>query len=613
MKTVAIYDEKEEKIVSSNFIEIDLIDLSSYEQHFHIKECMKIPCSVVRNKTILDWFTVNNISCWWFVSPYIYRRFDTAAVFVDQLLSFLEKNSPDLIKLFGAYDKLDIIQQICDMKKIQLEVSPQKSSLLSKIPSPMKKIAKKFLNKQTTENPIEKRLNIFTKTKTFKPPSSDYVLICSNGVYRRTVIDKNNETKREEFILEPILEKLKQNGTTTICFDTSNTLNTLVLEERLHTQYNWIPIELFLKEQKSESTKKSIHSLSESVNILIKTNFENIFDYRGVSLANYMTPFFKDMFSENRLPTYLHLLDRLEEFFKNFPPKVLVEIYEYGAIEKAILMAAKKADSSSYAIQHGRIHDHHPDYMHKEIQSESNPSGNPIPDQTLVFGKFYKKVLTKSGKYPEDRVKIIGNPTFYNIDKIKKQLSRQEILKKYDLPDKKIILIPAGHHFARLSTDPERIILNTLEKKLIENENLIGLVRPHPVRPFDQSRLDELYPSKIFKCSNGGLLEDIFISDLLITPSSTVAIDAALFQKPIIFTNLVNDNFGNDYQKFMIEKNIAISCSRDKIVSTTESILKGDTKVEMNKNREEFFREFFDDGDSTKLMNLIDRWSQFST
>jgi len=576
LKTVALYDEKERKLVTDNYVEIDLYDLANYGSPIHIEECIKLPSSKVRNKTLLEWFTVDNIPCWWFVCPDIYRKFDEAALFVDQLLSFLEENSPDLIKLCGVYDKLDIIQQICNIKKIQLQVLNPSFSLSSKFQF-TKRLTKKLLHKKPTKSPAQKRLNIFSKTKTFKPPTN-YALINSVGEYRRTVINEKGETKREEFILQPILEKLKLNGIATLCFDTSFAKNINVLEERLQTNYNWIPIEFFIKKPQRESTKKSIHTLKKSINNLLETNFGNIFDYRNISLSKYMKPHFEAHLVETRLPMYLHLIDQLEEFFKNYPPKILIQLYEYGPRQKAILMAAKKANIQTIAIQHGIIHDHHYDYMHKEIQSETNHSGNPIPDLTLVFGEFYKKVLTLSGNYPEKKVSVIGNPTFYKIDEIKKQLSREKILEKYNLSDKKIILIPADYNFSKSRNNPGRIILNLLEKKLQDDKNLVGLVRPHPVNPFNQSYLDELYPSKIFKCSKGTLLEDILISDVLITNGSTVAIDAALFEKPIIFANVTNDNQARDIQKIMIEKNIAISCSREELVSELESVLKGNIK-----------------------------------
>ena len=88
LKKVAIYDEKKEKVVSSNFLEVDLYDLANYGSRFHIEECVTFPSSKVNNKTLLQWFRVDNSSCWWFICPEIYRKFDEAALFVDQLFSF---------------------------------------------------------------------------------------------------------------------------------------------------------------------------------------------------------------------------------------------------------------------------------------------------------------------------------------------------------------------------------------------------------------------------------------------------------------------------------------------------------------------------------------------
>lgn len=605
MKKVILYDKKENKIVLDNFLEVDLYDFSNYAGAFHIDECKRIPKSLVNNKTILEWFTINKISCWWLICPAINRKFDEGIQFVDRLFSFIELNSPDLIEIRGVYDKLDLIKQVCKIKNIKLKYPLHKSWIFN-TRKMMWRFARKVYVRYFLDSRYQKKLDIFTREKFFEPPSTNYAFVCSSETYRRTVVDEMGQNRREEFVTQPFLEILKKKGIEPFCCDTSILRNNSILNERIKSEFNWFPIEVFIKKRKNNTAKQNIRNLRQSVNQLSKLKFGKIFDYRNISLVDYMKPLFEDQFLEHHLPNYLDLFEKFLDFFSKFPPKEVIQLFEYGQIEKVILMAAKRNGIRTLAIQHGIIHDHHVDYMHQEIQSTKEPLGNPIADLTLTYGDFYKKVLTQSGNYPPEKVFVIGNPTFYNIEEIKKNLSRKKILKKFDLPDKKIILLPADYAFTKSITNPERIILDLLEKNFKKENEILLLVRPHPGDFFNQVYLDKLYPSKIFKCSKGSLLEDVYISDLVITNGSTVAIDAAFFKKPIIYFDLPNENQISDIPKHMINIKMAISSSREDLFQKIMSVLSGNEKnLEITKGIDDFLNDFFSTKTQINLEELI--------
>lgn len=89
MVTVILYDEKNEKIKNDLLIEIDSIELESFGNSSHAHKFSEIPSSEIKNKTILEWFELNNESMWWLVSPVIYPKYDEAALFVDRLQNLI--------------------------------------------------------------------------------------------------------------------------------------------------------------------------------------------------------------------------------------------------------------------------------------------------------------------------------------------------------------------------------------------------------------------------------------------------------------------------------------------------------------------------------------------
>ncbi|MGI0021941.1 MAG: CDP-glycerol glycerophosphotransferase family protein [Nitrososphaeraceae archaeon] len=610
MVVLAFYEKKHNKVVTNDYIEIDLIDLESfgdYEEHI---EFSKTSRKTVGKKTIIEWFAVNNISFWWFIYPVIYPKFNEAALFINRFFSFLDRYSIKTIKLHGNYDKLDIIKEICEVKNIQFKIS--KKYFLFVIKKLAENLVKKAVYKKITTQKHKKRLNCYTHKKKFQPVPLNSTIITSPGIYRRNMTDyESGETKKQEFILQPILDLLHKNNMPTLCFDLDYTFrgDLTSLIERLDSKFNWVPIEILLNESKSVHVRKSIKILHDSFEQLKKNNMNDVFVHRNISLWKYLEPSFKQIFLEPYLPTYLHLIEKIEEFFMLIKPQVIIQVYETGPYAKSFEIIAKKLRIKTIGIQHGIIYEGNPDYVHEEIQDENN-LGYPMPDLTFVFGEYYKKILTEKCHYPKDNVIVIGNPSFYNIDKLKRIMNKELILKKYNLEDKKTILVPLSFrlfYYSKNSIDD--LLLDTLFNGLKKNDDIIVLIRPHPGDSSDiETKLEQKYPSKNFKISKGSLVEDIFISDIVVTTISTVGVDAVIFEKPVIFVNIAgsaSESLGG-IQKEMIENEVAISISRDELILKILSIQKGQLwETEKSSKRKEFMHSYFSYVQSVDLMKLI--------
>jgi len=606
-----IYDKKSKKLVSKEHIEIDLVDLENYGNFRHAAEFVKFPSQKIDGKTILEWFEVDGTSYWWFAAPILHPKYNEAVLFINRLLSFIEEKSIKSIKLRGIFEKTKLIKQITKEKNIKLEISREYYSYLAK--NRVKNLAKKSIHKTILNEKIKKRNEVYRQAKNFGKPSKDSIIITSPGIYRRQTFDfETNKSKKEEFFIKPFLDILSEKKIPTICFDLDYTLRGTLetLEERLQTDFNWIPIEIFLEDHKSNKTQKNITSLKNSITNLLKKDLSNLLTYHNISLAEYLKQSFKDLFLEPNLPTYIHLVDKLEEYFKTIHPKAIIQVYETGTYAKAFEVVAKKMGIRTLGIQHGLIPTDYPDYMFKETRNATFPLGNPIPDLTLVYGNYSKKILSEIGSYPKEKIRIIGNPTYFDFDKIKKLLDKKTILNKNNLEDKKIVLVPLSMRLFYLKNSPDRILLNTLYDGFKDQDDIIILIRPHPGDKLDQKILTNFYPGNNFKISKNTLFEDIFVSDMVvILPISSVSSEVPMFEKPLILVNIEKDKsikaIDAAYLQ-LVEHNVAELILVQNLISKINSINKGEVwKTADSQKRKIFLQNHLNYGNSVNILELI--------
>ena len=110
----------------------------------------------------------------------------------------------------------------------------------------------------------------------------------------------------------------------------------------------------------------------------------------------------------------------------------------------AFISVFKKLRIKTIGIQHGYIYQYSPMYSFGNFINEQDLSGFPLPDYTLVFGNYVKNLLA-STKYPENKIKVLGNPAFFNLDKLKQNIDKKTLLKKHNIPlNSKILLFTTG-------------------------------------------------------------------------------------------------------------------------------------------------------------------------
>ena len=116
MTKLQLYDKKTKKIIRDDLVEMDLDDLETHTSFKHGKEFLKIPSGMIGNKSVIEWFVVDQISYWWFIAPIIHGKFKSAIMLIDQLNSIVKQHSVDFIYLNGCFEKADLMEHQIEMK-----------------------------------------------------------------------------------------------------------------------------------------------------------------------------------------------------------------------------------------------------------------------------------------------------------------------------------------------------------------------------------------------------------------------------------------------------------------------------------------------------------------
>ena len=611
MTTTIIVDKKSEKAKTEGIIEIDLSDLESYRNFRHGIEFVNFPSKRIADKTILEWFAIENISYYWFAAPILHPKYNDAVLFINRFLSFLEKNSINLIKLQGAYEKIDLIKQISKQKNIKLEIS--NDYFQYEIKNKIKKIVKKRFYKKIMNEKIKKRNLVFNKLKHSVKKIDNPIIITAPDIYRRETYDfDSKKSRKEEFFIKPFLDIIEKNNTSQLFFDLDYTLKgtTNTLEERLKTNFNWMPIEYLLQKSKSKETIRKISLLKKSVSTLIMKGDKELLVYKNISLTEYLKQSFEDLFLEPNFPTYIHLIELLEKYLKEIKAKSIIQVYETGTYAKAFEISAKKLGIKTIAIQHGLIPTDFPEYICKEIKNEKFPLGNFIPTKTLVYGEYYKKILTEIGTYPKDKVQVIGNPTYYNFEKIIDSLDTNQIKEKNGIKNEKIVLVPLSMRFFYVENSPDRILLNTLFEGFKNQNDVKILIRPHPGDKLDQELLEKVFPGNNFLISKNTLFEDIFICDIVsVLPLSSISTEVPLFKKPLLLVNIERNNSTkaiDDVYLQLVRYEVAKLISFSDVTLTINSIKKGEVWNNNSQKYKEFLKFYCDFENVVEFEKLIE-------
>lgn len=258
-------------------------------------------------------------------------------------------------------------------------------------------------------------------------------------------------------------------------------------------------------------------------------NFRNIFKYKDISIWEIVEEWVSGFFLED-IPRVISNINRLDRLLKARSIKNAVVRNDLKELERTIVFTLHSAKIPSLHLQHG-------------VLAESNGDNILAVDKFAAWGKASIDWYAKYGN-PPDKFVITGNSHFDMLKRWQPKFSRQELFERLHLDEAKTTVLFATQQINKFSsfwTDDLFLvmadkILNAMRK--FDSRQLVIKADPYEdLRPYENM-------IKVVPYNNAAAVRDIdiytliYFSDIVITLDSTVALEAMVFDKPVITLNL---------------------------------------------------------------------------
>ena len=520
------------------------------------------------NVCLVNYFLYQNVSLWW-ISGYLYLYNDIINTIytIELLTEILKQERPELVLIPDVISRQStksqvpqndpnfaykILYEICAKDNIQyrlLKSSPEsvfdwkkriildrlRAFVFSSFSIPLFQISRWFATFRNYGNSLKKQTNQSDEKRAVViSPSSNWGEIFD--LEKRTRIKGDSKLG---YFLQKVKDQIPSNM---LGIDANSVVSgeVEVLNDKLNQDeyIRWSSPEYFsdLKTWLKIGFDKKL-ARRQAKNLLRKKLFQDLFVFKEI-------PFFKIINSRltfvltTLLPDGITKRILYERIFKQSKPDVAVISYETGLHGRAAISAAHKMEIPTLAIQHGKIHGSHPQYIHMGVSTRNKPDRRyaPIADITAVFGNFTKDVLTRLSAYPPANVEITGSVASDSVPYSQTLYDKNHFRNKLSLSEAYPIVCLMAQNFEKES-DSIRFYQTTCES-LNNFNNINFIVKLHPTQNQNKvHRLIEKYyqwPEKIKYLQKKDLYEIIFCADIFITGNSTVGLEVLMFGKPLI-------------------------------------------------------------------------------
>lgn len=415
-----------------------------------------------------------------------------------------------------------------------------------------------FLGSSKKTTIIKKSINYFSELTSWRFRKF------TNGLPKgnlNCLIHINENSHLREML--PIYNSLK--NSLNVAFITSNPNTLKVIEEnnlKYINPYDLISFNLFEKKNNLKYTQ-----LSDSIK-----SIEHFDKNKTLSL-----------FIKSKYIYFTRQLIWYHKILNNYNPDFVIIANDMTPNGRLFCRVAHKKQIKSFSIQHGNIYD---DWISK----------NHIVDNFFVYGKNSKKLIEKCS-YKKINVFDCGSPFLEKILKNDKQIKIQnnEIRKRYNVKGKYILVAFSGYTHLT-SKENYFSCLNSLNKLIINNPSNEFIIKLHPKENLkDYRKITMNRNARVIKTTNifsswkYSIFSWLIGSELLITGSSTSAIEAMKFSVPVISMDFKNEYMGVGFRK----KEVSINVNNEKeLFSKFNSFKKinDSKKSKINKFLKDFYQ-----------------------
>ena len=282
---------------------------------------------------------------------------------------------------------------------------------------------------------------------------------------------------------------------------------------------------------------------------------------------------------KRRLPYLLFKLRLSNNFIHEYSPDMVIVGDDRSTITRTCILPAKKKKIPVVEIQHGL-------FSLPEIFVNLMPE--PISDKICVWGNSSREYLLELG-FEDEKIEITGSPEF---DEHKK------FAESFENKEKKIILFATQAPYKSINLE----VIEEMGKNKKLDEFVI-YVKPHPDEdPVTYNFLEDKFPDKVFILpKNENLSYLLAISQVILTVSSTVGLESAVLDKPLICINFLGE------KSMYIDEGIALEVKNTgELADSINKIFNPEISAQLSENRVNFINEYVHELDGKSVERITD-------
>lgn len=249
------------------------------------------------------------------------------------------------------------------------------------------------------------------------------------------------------------------------------------------------------------------------------------FSYRGVPLFPLIDSWMDYLvFSRKRFAEIAFFIEAAEEVMRRHNPSVILSVDDISALGRAFADVANRQERKSVCVQHGVM--------------RVCPIFSPVHSSLMaVWGSFYKDEFVRVG-VPGSKLAVTGIPRWDSvISRIQgNAFDSSAIRKELSLPRHKKLLLWASQKYLENKDEISQAILQA--GSVLARKDVFLLIKPHPEERSLGYRINAVRAGCPAQVMTGDIYPLLCACDAVITGTSTAAIDALLFEKPVVSVNL---------------------------------------------------------------------------
>ena len=525
------------------------------------------------NKSLIDFTSYKGDYLWWFVD-HDFRCF--SGKILGELNTYLRFSEI----LLGAYAKVNFL---LDLTK----------HLLSRA---IVKLCQKNLQKNR-----KRKKAIFT----------------AQNVNWKTIIDYEKlKSRKTDLFYDSIISQLESTHEIVGVHPLGQNLGggiRVLIDKMLNWDVRHNPYELFWSPGIwNEERRASTHFRSTWKTLYDDKTLKRLCQYQEKDLYNTLFHRLRFYFS-SVFPMLVKYIEMGKKMIEAEKPDLILLQNEYGSFEHALVIAGKLKNVPTVAIQHGIIIPvtHFGLYMFNKAFKDQMT----LPDKTCVYGSYYQDLLVNKSIYDSNQVVVTGSPRYDMLFSLHEFASRKEILIKFVVnPKHQIVLWTTSCHVYTWEENTRNI--EAMNSAFRDLQEVTLIIKQHPG---EGTKYTGLLKENLSTTDSADILlvpkdantyELLLTCDLLVTKTSTTALEAIALNKPVIVLDLMEKEPSIEYVR---EGVAATAHSKNDLKKTIRQLLADDTVLELHRSEYIKTRLYQIDGNATRrVVDLVIRLSRDS-